>query len=524
MHQLRNASGKKIVFTVILFALMSISVIQLFSQIIYANQSLFADSSQISVFKITALAVFAMAVFCGLISITVFTSIRKEKLYLISLLTIGLFYIFIFAPATTPDETVHFKSAYYLSNFLCCPVQQLRSEPVLMRSEDFHFFNQVISIAQSKDNYLSVLQNFSLLDHSTEYIAARREIAVANAPLGYVVSGIVIALGRMLHLGFYPIFYLGRLSNLLVYASLTYIAMQRTPVGKNVIFVLSLLPMTLHITASFSYDCYAIAFTMIFLVEILRTIYLPGSFCTKQMVILSLLGFAVAATKVVYIPVLLAFFLIPNSKISENNKKAIGTKVTMLMVCCVLFILSFLPQLTSNLTSEDLDYTDQQSYTISWVLHNILPTIRIFLRTLKYNYELYIEEMVGVSLGWFQIFFDTGIVYIFVFIILLSFGIEQSEPYQHGFTIRLTLFSAVAASILLVLASMFFAWTPLNDVQIAGVQGRYFLPLLFPLSIAAQNSILKIEEKYMRYIFAIILTLNFSCIMSIVSQSYSYIP
>ena len=61
---------------------------------------------------------------------------------------------------------------------------------------------------------------------------------------------------------------------------------------------------------------------------------------------------------------------------------------------------------------------------------------------------------------------------------------------------------------LLVLLSMCIYWTPLGYDYIEGVQGRYFIPIVFTLLIVLNNKKVAIREHVYRYvnIFACILT------------------
>lgn len=49
-------------------------------------------------------------------------------------------------------------------------------------------------------------------------------------------------------------FFLGRLFNMLYAAILIILAVRLTPIGKNMFMAASLMPMTLHILGSYSYD------------------------------------------------------------------------------------------------------------------------------------------------------------------------------------------------------------------------------------------------------------------------------
>ena len=76
----------------------------------------------------------------------------------------------------------------------------------------------------------------------------------ANPPYIKLPSALGIVLATLLNLGSFPLFYLGRFFNLLMFAALAYFAVRITPVGKNAMMVAGLLPMTLHLASSYSYD------------------------------------------------------------------------------------------------------------------------------------------------------------------------------------------------------------------------------------------------------------------------------
>ena len=51
------------------------------------------------------------------------------------------------------------------------------------------------------------------------------------------------------------------------------------------------------------------------------------------------------------------------------------------------------------------------------------------------------------------------------------------------------------STIILMFTSLYVQWTPLGASFIDGVQGRYFIPLLIPIAILANNSYIKINKK-----------------------------
>ena len=82
----------------------------------------------------------------------------------------------------------------------------------------------------------------------------------------------------MLHLGFAPALFLGRLANLLLFAALPALAVKVAPFGKRVFTVAALLPMTLHLAASFSRDapllglCFALGLIPVTILEVTKLV------------------------------------------------------------------------------------------------------------------------------------------------------------------------------------------------------------------------------------------------------------
>ena len=47
---------------------------------------------------------------------------------------------------------------------------------------------------------------------------------------------------------------------------------------------------------------------------------------------------------------------------------------------------------------------------------------------------------------------------------------------------------------MLILTSLFIQWTTVGNTKIEGIQGRYFIPLLLPLSILMNNTNISIKK------------------------------
>lgn len=445
-----------------------------------------------------------------------------ERLYPYAFLLFGSFYLFLFPPATVPDELTHFSSAYYVSNLFLCPLRQLQSSGVIMRCSDYAAMQQNLSTVLSSDSYASILRNFSFFQDSGPEFAYELRNVTYTAPLGYLFSAFGIAIARMLHLGFYPLFYLGRISNILGFALISYIAIRRLPFGKIVACFICLLPMTLHEVASYSYDGFAICSAMLFLSNTLYWIEVDANMTRRDFLIAILLAVPICLTKIVYIPMVLLLFLIPNKKLPVHPAAGIRLKAASVIAVFLLFIAVFGASAFSSMSSSELSYVEAQSYTLNWAIRHIPSTVYIFLSTLAAYFPDYIRTMLGSSLGWFQVNLTTSQTLLLLLFLFLACWVKSPSEPELELNVKAGIGVIVLISGALILASMFFSWTPMGSPIIEGVQGRYFLPLLLPVCLIFRTKTLQLDSQYSYILVSIYLVFGFLCTLQYAATGYCW--
>lgn len=511
-------SWKKSIFFLVLTAFSMVHGYYILMQIVGNNHEdarLFFSNYLIAMFAVglgfTAACLAAASLFCNL---------AEEKLVVSGLIIFGTVYLFLFAPITVPDEPVHFCSAYYISNLLCCPLRQLRSELLLMRETDMQVLSGQFYHLQSQKNYVSILTNFTWFSGPQDLVGYNGSTVITTAPFGYLFSGLGIAVGRLLGLGTYPVFYLGRIFNLLAYTFLTWLAIKRTPIGKTIIGVISFFPMTLHEIASFSYDFCAIAFVFLFVSNILYWICSDERMQWKDILICIFLGVLASTTKVVYVPLLASIFFIPPAKIGRSQKQAYRRMFVMFAICLLCYLAVTLPFSFSSLSRSELTYVEAQSFTLGWTLHHPIATIKIFVNTLYTMGDWYLETLLGTYLGWFQIVVSQKYVHMYLLLLLLATFIDNPQRKKISLPMQLAMPLFCIGSGALAMASMFFGWTPVGSDAIAGVQGRYFLPILFPFCSFLRTDLIRINYQKARYLYSLVFTFAYLCVMEIALASY----
>lgn len=439
-------------------------------------------------------------------------NIRIERLFLFSAIVLSLAYMVFFAPISVPDEQAHYLSAYRLSNYFLFHFGQMGNQDLLIRSADLQFF-KVFSTSGTLDaeRYIQTIKGFSIFVDSSDIVTYSAN-AVTNVPLGYLASALGIALGRLLHLGSLPVFYLGRMFNMAQYIVLAYVSMRRIPFGKIVIFIISLFPMTLHLCASYSYDCMIIGVSMLFVSEVLRMIY-GDSVSRGQLIFCAVLCFVLAPSKLVYTPLLFLVLLIPAEKIKRVFPHPNVLKVLLIVVGILGLLVGQLGSLASYVSTDSgaayVEWAGQEGYTLSWVLQNPVVTVVIFINTVLSMGDFYLSSLLGGSLGWLQITVPDLLCLPFAALFCLAcLKKRQEEETPLGFLPKCWTLLLVLGCCGLILASMFLSWTPISSNVILGAQGRYFLPLLPALFLLLRSNAVTVDAKMDRHIIFVAGTLN----------------
>ncbi len=172
----------------------------------------------------------------------------------------GLLYSFVLPPYAAPDEKYHinqsFTMACHWANSLSRDEWRMGKTPITI---SFRRVGDENADLQNENTTVFTWETFTsqLLTTTEEPFDSHQEyneLQTDQNPLLYLASTAGVFLAYLLHLGFAPALLLGRLANLLLFAALAALAVRVAPFGKRVFAVAALLPMTLHLAASFSRD------------------------------------------------------------------------------------------------------------------------------------------------------------------------------------------------------------------------------------------------------------------------------
>ena len=469
------------------------------------------------------------------------------KAYFITTLLFGLIYMAVLPPLSAPDEISHYISAYKLSSQLMLQSSTYEDGHVLIRDFDLKLEDMkgdyklsdskgtvmypitktnrtvksdVLSQTLEEEDYRFIYNNLLVGDYNVGKLAISEFPPVKTTPFAHLPQALGITLERVLNLNSFGLLYFVRIFNLLFFCILTTFTISKLPFYKEIYFGVNVLPMTLHLAASYSYDVFILSIYGLYIAKCLNLAYKAEKVKNTDIAILAILMFLVASCKLVYLPLAMFAFLIPIYKFK--------TKLRWFISALIVFVfmgLSFVfidRQTFTNYaaqTANHLQWANEAGFTLSEILHSPIRVLKIVYNTFVYELDYYHITMLGGYLGNLDPILDISyfaVVMLTISLLGISFCTEDEE-------LILKLRSKIFMLIIIILSvgliefSMLLAWTPKTSLTISGVQGRYFLPLL-PISLMLlKNKLIVFKKNKNRFFLAFICIINAYALIRIFS-------
>ena len=191
--------------------------------------------------------------------------------------------------------------------------------------------------------------------------------------------------------------------------------------------------------------------------------------------------------KVVYLPFLLLPLLIPKEKYGNKKQMIIKWLIIILITLIPIGIWNMIPNKNIEIAIRT-STTEQLYFTLSDPMRDLYTAEN----TLWNETGEYIKTMVG---GWNTPMLTT---FLFLFILLLETFKEDSEEdsnYKLSKKDYIVLNVINIIISLLIFAGLYVGWTRAQFTIVEGVQGRYFLPILFTSLLVIEKNLFKNKVK-----------------------------
>jgi uncharacterized membrane protein len=326
-------------------------------------------------------------------------------------------------------------------------------------------------------------------------------------PLQYIPQLAGVALAKLFRLNFIWLFYLGRLGNLLFYVVCTTIAIKKMPFQKHLVFIIALLPISMQQAASYSYDGFINALSILLVACILHSIYQKGLIRRQEVLWIVVVSALLAPAKVIYFLLTFLVLLIPQERFPDKRSR-IRTLAIILGIGFLPILIFSLPRIFSMAEGSAYNWEGGVNYSIADIINNPLHTLFVFANTIRVFGEFYVFSALGQYLSGLSMVLNRWIFEAYGLVLLLAClkGDEECLLVERKHK-ALLLFASLAIFLLLLL-SMFLGWTSNYRDAIEGVQGRYLIPVMLPILLSLRNRIVILHKDIARYLCCFVFLLS----------------
>jgi len=335
-------------------------------------------------------------------------------------------------------------------------------------------------------------------------------------PIFFIPHALGISIARIIGLSFFGLFYMGSFFNLAFYILCVTFSLKRLKAYRLPLFLIGLMPMTLHQAASFSYDSFPNAISMLFIAYAISCIYERDSFRWRDYIMLLVTGMLLAPAKYVYIPIILIIFIVAWRWKDTINKKKAWLLAASVFAASVAFTFFLFGPGAADLAGDQLNWEGKPNYNLSFVLANPMETVVIFLRTLQHFYELYFYGLFGQYLSGTTLDLPRWYMNIIILLIFAGLLYGKRDEWQPSILERIIFFTICGMVVFLNLMAMLLVWTSQGLLVVYGVAGRYFIPILpLALLILRVKKILVPHKAYRNAVICAYLVMQGAVIMYI---------
>lgn len=398
------------------------------------------------------------------------------RMYLVLLILFCGWYTVLFLPGQVPDEPAHFEKACQTASVLTGKtIKNGGEQQIWMLNQEQGSRMLAGYRTTSKDVWQETAET------SGEYVESSY---IKTSVFTHFPAAIGVIFSRVLQFNWIKSFYLARFFNMAFYILCCYFAVKWMPIGREILACVSLIPMSLMLGISCSYDCIQNAVCFLFLSVCLKIAFGEEPIKHSQLILCGLLGVALAQFKM-SCALLLLLFLIPIHRLGKK-KGYFGYLAAVIAISG----LSFVAANFFNI-GKVVDRTGEATYSLSyWLGGGLVRLPEIWINTLVNLGDSLFKNVYGYLLGWQKVPVHDALIIGMMLVTVFSAQLETPDKlkWRHRAILVIT---ALGSSALLFIAAG--SSTSIASNNILGLQGRYFLYLL-PLMLLAGSGIFQINQ------------------------------
>lgn len=422
---------------------------------------------------------------------------KLEWLFVVYALIFGLLLIFYAQPIRNSwDEQIHFDSAYKLS-----------FGKNIEWSEAALDIKNVQSVqCNTKAEYAELRKYMDEKGKVHVYTEAKESLVPSYTTLAYIPQAIFLKIARTVGVPFSWMYSLGKVGNLLLYILILFLAIKIARIKKFFLVLLALMPTNLFLASAYTYDTVVFCFfTLGCVIWANEMFFYKRKNSIKEILLMTALFTIGSFSKAVYIPIILLVTLLPALK-TVPKKRRIMIGIGVVVVFSLVMMTFILPTLTSTV-ARDLSLggdarggdTNIVGQLISMIKHpwasvklmvsNItnLDNFRNLGRVDKDNF--FFGNLLFLNFGEMGVLPDKWCILLIPLLLMIGFTRDENRiQYSLKVWDVMVICVSIIATVALIWMALYLSFTPVGDENIAGVQARYYMPLIYLLISLVPNT------------------------------------
>jgi uncharacterized membrane protein len=437
----------------------------------------------------------------------------------------GLLMVFITPPALVGDEPNHFFRAYQISDGVIMGIKHEGLSGGWIPKSVFVANRKLVGEIEMNHhikfdtNLIWELRQVPLDEEDKVFVPFHN--TVVYAPVPYIPQVLGILVGKAFGASAIGLIYFARIFNLIFFLALSYFAIKKTPVFKWVFCFLWLTPTTVFQAASASVDAFTFGICFLVIAHFLFYAFDEESKIGKwEIGQIFLFCFLAALCKQAYVFLPLLFLIIPRRKFKSSA--VYFAAFFALVVVCLASVGAWTQLVKPIYMPYRGDIEINPDAQLAFILEHPFYFLKIIVTSYVTFSPYYFLTFFG-QLTWLDLFVPRWLT-IYLFVILMGIVLLDKNPTVNISKLNKAIFSLIVVLTALVIAALLYlSWSPIGGDRIAGIQGRYFIPVAPLFFLLFYNHKFRWEFFDKRAHIIVFLTVTFSLIItlgSIISRYY----
>ena len=391
----------------------------------------------------------------------------------------GMLMVFITPPALVGDEPNHFFRAYQISDGVIVSVRHEGSSGGWLPRSVLDTNRRLVGDIEMNHhikfdtNLIWELRQLPLNEDDKVFVPFHN--TVVYAPVPYIPQIIGILVGKAFSASPIGLIYFARVVNLAFFLAMAYLAIWLTPVHKWVWCFLWLTPTTVFQAASASVDAFTFGICFLVIAAFLHFGLKEGARVGPRQ-IAAIAGMCLMAVlcKQAYILLPFLFLIIPVGRFPWR----IGywTAFLVLIALCLGAVGGWAAAVKPIFAQYRGDVVIDPDAQLSFILGNPFEFLSIVVWSYIKMAGYYFVTFFG-QLTWLDLFVPRWLT-IFLFVSVLAIAVtDKREDVRVPGRDKLLFAAMVLGTALIISTLLYMSWSPVAADRVAGIQGRYFIPV-----------------------------------------------